>query len=202
MDYRLKVVDLKKALLALEEADNPLLPESAKFNAVLVQCTKLLKSEGYPVLKKVRSSGEIKNIKDLVEYYYAQLVNRTNITPYRNDKTDLSIAKRLVKQVQFSTGYTDEAALSKCIEIVRGIFTYSSELNLKPETMVSFSIFGQDKLAWITQRIIELINRDANDEARLIAQADREAEVYLKTSGIELGWDDLDELVERLDKEK
>ena len=195
--HEVYIVELEKALAELK-LGNALIPESFLLDNVLVKCSTLLVKNNYAVIKKPRAALKVKDTKGLVDLYYHILSATTDITPYRNDKIDITIAKRLVKHIQESTGLNHELSIVKCINIVEGLFLYKKQLNLNPESMTTFKVFGQDRLGWITEKIVYLLNKEAHDQARLIARADVATEVYAKKHNIQFGWDDLEELANKL----
>ena len=72
------------------------------------------------------------------------------------------------------------------------------ELNLELKTLTSFKIFGQDKLGWITQRIVELLNNELLDDSEWINRVDREAEEKAEENGFEFGYPDLESLANKI----
>jgi len=195
--YGVNLIALEKALEEMK-AGNPLIPESFLLDNVLTKCRDLLVRNNYAVIKKPRTALKVKDIKGLVDLYYYILNATTDLTPYRDDKIDLTTAKRLVKHVQSSTGLDYELAIVKCINIVEGLFRYKKQLNLNPEIMTTFKVFGQDRLGWITEKIVYLLNKEAHDEARLISRADADADAYVKRHNIKFGWEDLEELANKI----
>lgn len=195
--YGTDLIALEKALKEMKEG-NPLIPESFLLDSVLTKCRDLLVRNNYAVIKKPRTALKVKNVKGLVDLYYYILSATTNLTPYRDDKIDLVTAKRLVKHVQSSTGLNYELSLVKCIKIVEGLFVYKRQLNIHPEVMTTFKVFGQDRLGWITEKIVFLLNKEAHNEARLVASADAAADAYAKKHNIKFGWEDLEELANKI----
>jgi len=196
-EYRGELRALEAAIEELKKKEE-FLPYSSRYTNVIAQCRQLLLDNDYAVIKKPKSAKHIKNIKGLVDLYYSLLVRLTTITPYRNDAKDLTTAKRLVKSVQDSTGFDYDNALIRAINIVEGLFKYRKMLNLETHVLTSFSVFGQGKLAWITERIVTLINKELYDETRLMARADAETEAYVKKKNIVFGWDDLESISEKI----
>jgi hypothetical protein len=195
--HEVYIVELEKSLKELK-IGNPLIPKSFLLDNVLSKCGLLLVKNNYAVVKKPRAALKVTNIKGLVDLYYHILTATTTLIPYRNDKTDIPIAKSLIKHVQESTGLNYELSLVACINIVEGLFLYKKQLNLNPEIMTTFRVFGQDKLGWITEKIIYLRNKDANDDAILIARADADTKAYAERHDVQFGWDDLEELANKI----
>ncbi len=195
--YGTDLIALEKALEEMKEG-NPLIPDSFLLDTVLTKCRNLLVKNNYAVIKKPRTAQRVKDVKGLVDLYYYILNATTNITPYRDDKIDIITAKRLVKHVQTSTSLSYELSIVKCINIVEGLFRYKKQLDLHPEVMTTFRVFGQDKLGWITEKIVFLLNKEAHNEARLVATADAATEAHVKKHNIQFGWDDLEELANNI----
>jgi len=195
--YKHKVVELSKAIEEFNSG-NLLIPESFLLDTILSKCRDLLICNNYAVIKKPRTALKVKNTKGLVDLYYFILNATTNLIPYRNDKIDLSIAKALLAFIQTSTGLDRQLSLVKATNIVEGLFIYKKQLNLDPEIMTTFKVFGQDKLGWITNKIIYLLNKEQCDEAKLVTRADANTEMYVKKNNIQFGWDDLEEIANNL----
>jgi len=101
--------------------------------------------------------------------YYKDLI------PYRDEYGDLKIAKDLINKLKKDYELNQQQALDMAIRIVETVFKYRKEFSFNLEVIVSFRIFGQDKMSWVTRKAIQLINRELNDEARLMAIADKES---------------------------
>ena len=107
----------------------------------------------------------------------------------------------MLKAIQKSTGFDRATALTCCVNIVEGVFIYREILNVEPHILKSFTIFGQGKLAWITDRVISLLNRELYDESKLMRAAELIADEYAEKNNIEFGLPNLQELAEEISKE-
>jgi hypothetical protein len=192
------IKELNNALVSLKD-DTPLIPDRIKYNNLLTACINIVKQNNYAVIMKPKGSEKVKTTRDLVDlYYYLLQFNLGKVTPCRDDMIDLSIAKRFVKKIKDSTKLEYHDALAKCVEIVEGLFKYHNELNLNPQTFTSFKLFGQDKLGWITERILSLINDELYDDSDWINRVDASSEVYAEKNNIEFGFPDLEELANEI----
>jgi len=192
------IKELNNALVSLKD-DNPLIPDRIKYNNLLTACIGIIKQNNYAVIMKPKGAEKVKTTRDLVDlYYYLLQFNLRSITPCRDDVVDLSIAKKFVKKIKDSTQLEYHDALAKCVEIVEGLFKYHNELNLNPMTYTSFRLFGQDKLGWITERILSLLNDELYDDSDWINRVDAASEIYAEKNNIEFGFPDLEELANEI----
>jgi len=194
------IKELNNALVSLKD-DNSLISDRIKYDNLLTACISIIKHNNYAVIMRPKGAKNTKVAKDLVAlYYHLAQFHLGQITLYRNDKVDFPIAKRLVEKMQFSTKLEYKDAISKCVQIIEGLFKYRKELNLHPKTFTSFSLFGQDKLGWITERILSLINDELYDDSEWITRIDAAAELYAEKNNIEFGFPDLEKLANEIRK--
>ncbi len=182
---------------------NFLQPTSALFDAVLNNCIVLLSKHSFSVRRLPQHIGKINNINDLVNHYYnmLRLKKSDKVIPSREIGPDLATAKALLKNIQDSLGYEYKDALHFAARMVERLFDLEKQLDLDVRALVSFrNVFGQDKMGWITEQIIISINMETQNQGYLQDLADRETELYVKRKKVQFGWEDLDNLVERLGK--
>lgn len=192
---------LKQAIDTLE-GNSPLIPEESRFNAVIKECVALLRANGYEVKKLPERLKTVKSLKALVDQFYLVLKFRhRDVVPYREDKVDLSIAKALVNKVMELTGLDYNMAINFASNLIDIIFKFEKEFNFEPGSLYSFRIFGQDKMAWVTDKAIRIYNREANNEDELMRMADKATEDYRRKHNVELGYgsvEDIQKLIEKL----
>lgn len=194
------ITKLKTALEELEE-ENVLIPYGSRLDNLLNKCIDLLRENNYTVKSNPKAYTIIRNNKDLVNYYY-KLLERLypSLIPYRNYTADLKIAKNLVEKIKLDYGYEYEDALSMCISIVDMVFKYRKEFNFDPTKVISFGIFGQSGMAWVTEKAIKLINKEKFDLKRLEREADIKTERYEDLNNIDFGYDNLDGILNGIRK--
>jgi len=180
--------------------ESPLIPEKIRYATLLGACINILKKNNYAVIKQPKAAARVKNSKNLVDLYYhlLQFKYGGSITPCRNDKVDFTIAKLFVTKIQNSSKIERDMALSKCVKIIEGVFKYSKELNIHPEVLTSFRLFGQGKLGWITERVISLLNNKLYDDSDWINKVDKDTEKYAEDNNIEFGLPNLEELANKV----
>jgi hypothetical protein len=135
-------------------------------------CVEFLKGKGYGVTKPHEYPIEITKLDELIATFYGFIRNiyQTQMGPYHNDKKDRAIAKRFVEGRMEDAGLDRKTALKQCGLIVRTVFTHSDVF--KFDVAPTFSIFGQANMGWITDRAVQLINKQiAKDEATATERA-------------------------------
>jgi hypothetical protein len=187
-----------KDLIAEFEGFNPLVPEDYVLNSIMSECQSILESNGYIVKRIPNIATGINNYSELINRFYFLLEkNFKDVTPYRDNKADHSVAKKFVSKIMETTGYDFKTSLSKCAELVEVVFDHKEEFNFKLEYTMSFRIFGQGEMSWVTEKAIQLLNRRKHDDELLIKMADVDAENYLKRHSVEFGFENLGELIKK-----
>jgi hypothetical protein len=173
-----------------------------KYDVVIERCKDLLLYKGYKVFDCINYNHiNVKSTKDLIEYFYGCLTHyhpemiKNSIVNMRND---LFIAKHFLKSRMDNRKINKEIALAECIEIITTVFNNEHEFNFDRD--LSFSIFGQDKCSWITEKAINIINRERSGKNRdnykkLIKSVEQK---YMPDN---VGWDDLDDIIEKNKKD-
>ena len=166
-------------------------------------CKKFLIFMGYKVVDPIERVFKVKNINDLITLFYAYLDYKHPelAGTHRNIKKDRAIAKRFLEGRMESGGLNKEYALDECAQIIRVIF--DRELDFNFTIPLSFDIFGQQALGWITKKAVEFMNdgRALKEQKYIEAIQEKYIEKYLKKYGEESIGFDVDELLKKLDKE-
>jgi len=168
-------------------------------------CVEFLKCRGYKVSKPQQYiNSKVKDLKDLVTLFYSLLdrkLDGTNYTmSYRNNLTkDLTIAKRFVESRMEANGISRDVALKECANIIQTVFKHYNDFNFK--YLISFSIFGQKKLGWITEKAIHILNNSLRGEVEDRAEAMRQEALAMQDMN-SLGYQDIDELLEKIETEE
>jgi len=200
--FTVKIKDLKEAIKSLEEP-NLLIPEESRFKKVLQECTMLLEKHNHIVKLVPKVGHTVTNTRELVKHFYIYLERKhSDIVPYKVEMVDLSIAKEFLNNIMELTGFESNVALGFCAELIKTVFDFENEFNFKPGSLINFRIFGQKEMSWVTEKAIQIYNREKENEAALVKEADSETIQYEKTHPeLKFGFADLDELVKNL-KEK
>lgn len=133
-------------------------------------CVSYLKSVGYTVKSPRKFGREIKDVKDLVTYFYNLLDIKLGggyMMAY-NLKKDMGIAKRFVESRMNLNGYSKKVALNECGEIVKVVIDNLEEFKFNKG--LSFHVFGQSNMSWVTDKALKMISSrlDKLNEAREI----------------------------------
>lgn len=163
-------------------------------------CVKFLKHRGYTVVIPKTFKTKIKTTQDLIELFYDRL-NKMDVSNHKHSSTagkDNAVAKRMLDGRMAATGASKEYSLGECGEIVNTLFDNLDKFNFKYS--LSFSVFGQSKLKWVTDKIIDIMNekkaKDNEKKAESIAD-----EIIQNTDTSDLGFSDLDDILKRMEEE-
>lgn len=166
-------------------------------------CKGFLIFMGYKVVDPIERTFNVKNINDLITLFYAYLDYKHPelAGSHRNIKKDRAIAKRFLEARMEIGSLNKEYALNECAEIIKTIFDREPEFNFT--IPLSFEIFGQQALGWITKKAVELMNAENEAKQQKIIEQiqDRHIQKYLNEHGEESLGFDVDELLKKLDKE-
>lgn len=194
-----KVELLRKSIIDTEQ--NIFNQGSDKYNDVIDNCKNLLLYIGYKVFEPINYDHiNIKDERKLVEYFHTYFAH-THPNKARNKVVnlhrDIRLAKLFVKSRMESRKISKKIALAECAEIIRTVFDNESAFNFNRE--ITFDIFGQDRCAWITNKAIDIMNSNVLGKNRDKVEKRRE-ELEQKYMPEDLGWEDIDELHEKIGK--
>ena len=189
---------IKDAVNALDQTS--LFGDSADREKDLVKaCVIYLKEKGYSIHKTQEVYKNISNTTDLVKLFYARLMKHLNNTHiYRNSLTrDLTTAKRFVESRMTVSNLDKSAALQECAKIIDAIFDHYDKFGFKYQ--INFSIFGQQKMAWVTERAVQFIN-EAQEENKQKRRDDIEKEILKeKEKECDTSIEELDAIIAHLE---
>ena len=179
-------------------ATNFLVPDSYKKNQLSKACILYLEQNNYFVNKKPEITKGITNTAQLILWHYNLLIHKfgNSIQPNRNKVRDMVTAKQFISHIKESMCVGYEQALVICANIIKVVIHRYDEVGLHDRSMLSsFSIYGQNKLGWVTQKALNIINNDVEREQAELIKSDKMAEEYLKEhENLDLGFPDLEEL--------
>jgi len=166
-------------------------------------CKKFLIFMGYKVVDPLKRKFNVKNINDLITLFYAYLDYKHPelAGTHRNIKKDRAIAKRFLEARMEIDSLNKEYALDECAQIIKVIFDREPEFNFT--IPLSFDIFGQQALGWITKKAVEFMNaeRESNEQKIVESIQDKYIEKYLEKYGEESLGFDVDALLKKLERE-
>ena len=189
-------IDIKEAILALDQTN---LFTDCNNVKLIESCIEYLRSNGYKVVKLPKYISTVKSLDELISFFYSMLELRypMYVNEYRNVVENRSIAKRFVEARSEINGFSKNESLNECAEIIRTVFNNEHEFNFKYK--ISFRIFGQDKLGWVTDKAIQIMNRGLELENEDLMEKKREK--MIKAQDTEnLGFNNLDEILDKLEK--
>lgn len=159
---------LKDALASFDNGDFLKSPKEKK-DSVLSACIELLSEEGYKVVKREKPRYNIRNCDDLIHLFYAFLEYKHPefACNFRDLNRDRKIAKLFIEERAGINKTSKNAALAECAEIITTIFKHEDEFKFK--IPLTFGILGQKNCGWITDKAIQIINKEKlnrNEERR------------------------------------
>jgi hypothetical protein len=149
-------------------------------------CKDYLIFRGYRVSDKVKEKPITTRLDDLPSYFYNILRHRYPKVLCSEDKTrDRVVAKHFLASRQ-KNGVNKKVAFQECMDIIDSFFDNMEEFQLKPP--VGFTIFGQGKAVWITNKAVELLYKktEAKHIDKLNECIDRSGELDNDDMGISL----------------
>jgi hypothetical protein len=165
-------------------------------------CVDFLKYKGYGIKEPVECVvKDIDTIDKLIGYFYDRLRQERPEykSVYVHETRDRMIAKRFIMKQQDLSGLSYQAALKECVEIVKTVLDHYDEFHFKFQ--INFSIFGNDKLGWVTDRAIEIINKKYKAKREDDYQKKLDSVIAHAAKDETFGYDDLDALLEQLEEE-
>ena len=74
-------------------------------------------------------------------------------------------------------------------KLINTLFDNLDTLKIDSHILAMFrGVFGQKKMAWITESIITCLNNEELRAAKAAAQADIDTEAYIKLKNVQFGW--------------
>lgn len=184
---------------AISSSDQTVLFINSGTEQLVDACTNYLKFKGYKITKPVDNICNVRTIDELICYFYTmlELKHPDCINSYRNMMKNRTIAKKFVEARMVASNINRKEALNECVEIIKTVFKYESEFHFKYE--MNFKIFGQNKSGWITDKAIQIMNRELKYKKK--ANADKKMEEMIKAQDTEnLGFDNLQDILDKLEK--
>lgn len=130
------------------------------FNSVDELCVDWLKLRGYSVHSPKEYPSKITKSDDIISLFYLlfeKYYPGFNI-PYNKTAHDRKLAKMFIESRMAADGISRDKALEQCASIVENFFRYKDKFEF--EAAPNFGVFGQANMGWLTNRIVELMNKD------------------------------------------
>jgi hypothetical protein len=128
-----------------------------------------LVSLGYVVIPPSKlENAYVRKPVDLVEYFYSLLLryNPTRRVHYtKASRKDMRMAVLFVQSREKELGATRKNVIAECAEIVKCVVEHEEMFGFEAP-LHSFDCFGQDKLKWVTDKAISIINREHEEVER------------------------------------
>lgn len=192
------IIDIKTAIKSIEQST---LFNSDSEEKITEACVKYLKYIGFRVVSPKLFRTKIKNNDALIDYFYVLLTRKNPkdyVTSY-NQARDRAVAKRFVEGRMAMTGTGNDYALNECGAIIATVIEHEDEFKFK--FPLSFAIFGNNKLSWVTDKAVEILNRSLFEKEE--EQTEKLREKAIESQGTDnLGFDDLDSILARIEEEE
>lgn len=184
---------------AVSESDQNNLFEKGESSQLVKACIEYLKFSGYKVVQLPKYIYTIKSLDDLISFFYSmlELKHPGHVSDYRNIAENRAIAKRFVEARRKSSGISRKEALNECAEIIRTVFNHEHEFNFKYK--MTLRLFGQDKFGWVTDKAIQIINKNLEVGYEELAESMRDEMIDAQDKK-DLGFGDLQEILDELER--
>lgn len=152
----------------------------------------ILLNAGYKV-EKINVTTKARKIQDIKNHFYNRLwakypdrySNRVS-----NIERDMRFASLFVESRMNPKTVGKVVALQECMDIIDIIFDYEEEFMFKTPIM-DITILGQGKLGWITQKAVEILNREkgkeiARESEKMLKELEESMEIDLNEKSNEL----------------
>lgn len=201
--------EIDKLVVAIKNCSNNLVDQPGflkpDYTELAKNCKQFLLELGYKVVSPINHRFKAKKIEDLFNLFYDRLnyYHPDMAGVYRNIDRDRKIASKFVEARMEANGINKEQALGECAEIILNVFEYEEEFNFN--LPLTFEMFGQASCGWITDKAVQIINREKEkkDKAIVDKMIDKYNEGYIKKHGIEsIAFINLLEAIEDGEKEK
>jgi len=129
----------------------------------------LLRDNGYLVRGPLLSKTKIKTAAQMVRFFYDTLLRYHPDREYGhsgNKQRDRGIAKQLILSRE-ATGVSKARALQESCDIIELLFKHEALLHLS-RPITSLSVLGQDRLGWVTERLLAI--KEGLDNEALAAE--------------------------------
>jgi hypothetical protein len=116
-------------------------------------CKQFMLDNGFLVWGPLIYKRQVKTIPQLVTFFYdtmARYRDSNKIFHASPSKIDRGVLSNLIKS-RTSLGMDKKRALSECCLFIEKLFEYENKLLDRPIT--SARVLGQDKMAWLTDRV-------------------------------------------------
>lgn len=168
---------------------------------LIVACKEFLKCAGYRIIDPIDDKINVSTTKDLVDLFYdlKKHSHPEKCSVYRNMVLDLRSVKLFVEARMAAGNIIKKQALKECALIIRTLFVHEKEFKFKyPITLTSL---GQKKAGWITEKALEIINKNLYNKREREAEDLRQA-VLDKQLMDKSDFDDFDDVFKDIEKEK
>lgn len=185
---------------AVSESDQTNLFAEGKTTQLVKACIEYLKFSGYKVIQLPKYIYTVKSLDDLISFFYSmlELKHPGHVSDYRNIAENRAIAKRFVEARSKASGVSKKEALNECAEIIRTVFNHEYDFNFKHK--MTFRLFGQDKFGWVTDKAIQIINKNLEVGYEELAEKRREEMIDAQDKK-DIGFGDLQEILDKLEKD-
>jgi hypothetical protein len=130
-------------------------------------CVDYLRHKEYSVRKPLMYPYEIKKLKDLPDLFHVLLSKYSEKAAliYRNEKQELKLSKSFVESIQKTDGLSKSTAMKRCATIIQIVFNNVERFNFT--IPLTFGIFGQQNMSWVTELAIRILNEEINNQKEL-----------------------------------
>lgn len=169
----------------------------------IADAIELLREHGYLVRGPLLSRTKVKTPAQLVRFFYDTMMRYRPDRDYghtANAQRDRGIAKQLIESRQ-ATGVGKSRALQESCDIIELLFEYEPLLHLS-RPVTSMNVLGQDRLVWITERLLGIKEgldneAEAAEDALYFERLSRQQEKIVDVERLTKARDKMDKVLER-----
>jgi hypothetical protein len=117
----------------------------------------------------------------------------------RHEGEERKIASRFVESRMKASNLSRQAAMQECGEIISTVFENLDEFNFT--VPITFGVFGQKNMAWVTNVAIEIMNKKIDQYQRIKDEAWSDKVIEERAKTHRPGWseEELDKALENLE---
>ena len=167
-------------------------------------CVDYLKILGYGIRPPYKFPAQIKKLDDLINLFYDLYFKKFPGTiPYggKSESEERKTASRFIQSRIDASGLDKHTAMQECGEIIRTVFENLDGFNFT--VPITFGIFGQKNMGWVTDVAVEIMNRKIEEYKRIEDEAWADKIMAERSKTHRAGWteEELDKALKNLEGE-
>lgn len=153
--------------------------------AEIIAAKEILLEAGYKIIK-IEVTTKFTTVREVKNYFYDRLYRKyPERMAHKVDSVerDMKLMNAFIESRMAEGNISKAIALQECVDIIDVIFDYEDEFWFK-YPIVDTRVFGLGKVGWITQKAIEILNRErykkeAKKSEKMLAEIEDSMEIDL-----------------------